>query len=76
MHIDYNQTLYSRVGDPIAYESVWAIIDDGCNSRCHREVWRQNAEAKMKVLGLHSHLAALERQLISIASERARQVEH
>ena len=35
------------VVDPIADDGVWAIIDDGCNSCCHGEVWRQNAEAKM-----------------------------
>ena len=28
------------------------MIDDGCNSCCHGGVWRQNAEAKMKVLRL------------------------
>ena len=39
--------------DPVADEDVWATIDDGCNSCCHGEVWRQNAETEMKVLGLH-----------------------
>ena len=39
--------------DPIADEGVWAIIDDGCNSCCDGEVWRQNVETMMKVLGLH-----------------------
>ena len=29
------------------------FVDDGCNSCFHGEVWRQNAEAKMQVLGLH-----------------------
>ena len=53
MHFKDNQTLNLRVVDPIAHEGVWAIIDDGCNSCCHGEVCRQNAEAKMKVLGLH-----------------------
>ena len=38
--------------DRIADEGVWAIMDDGCNSGCHGEVWRQNAEAKMNVLRL------------------------
>ena len=28
------------------------MIDDRCNSCCHGGVWRQNAEAKMKVLRL------------------------
>ena len=53
MHFDDNQTLSLRVVDPIADEGVWATIDDGCNSCCHGEVWRQNDEAKMKKLGLH-----------------------
>ena len=51
-HFNDNQTLSLRVVDPIADEGVWAIEDDGCNSCCHGEVWRQNAEAKMKVLRL------------------------
>ena len=29
---------------------ICAIIDDGCNSCCYGEVWRQNAATKMKVL--------------------------
>ena len=53
MHFNDNQTLSLRVVDPIADEGLWAIVDDGCNSCCHGEVQRQNAEAKMKVLGLH-----------------------
>ena len=48
MKFDDNRTLSLRVVDPIADEGVWAVIDDGCNSCCHGEVWRQNAEAKMK----------------------------
>ena len=52
MHFKDNQTLNLRVVDPIENEGVWAIIDDCCNSCCHLEVWRQSAEAKMKVLGL------------------------
>ena len=53
--MDFNdyQTRSLQVVDPIADEGVWAIIDDGCNSCCHGEVWRQNAEAKMKVLRLN-----------------------
>ena len=50
MHSNDNQTLSLRVVDPIADEGVWAITDDGCNSCCHGEVWRQNDEAKMQVL--------------------------
>ena len=45
-------TLSLRDVDPTADEGVWAIVDDGCNSCCHGEVWRQNAEATMKVLRL------------------------
>ena len=51
MHFKDNQTLNLRVVDPVADEGVWAIIDDGCNSCCHSEVLRHNAEANMKVLG-------------------------
>ena len=59
MHYKDNQTLNLRVVDPNADEGVWAMKDDGCTSCCHGEVWRQNAETKMKVLGLPSlHLAA------------------
>ena len=39
MHFRDNQTLNLRVVDPIENEGVWAIIDDGCNSCCHCEVW-------------------------------------
>ena len=52
MHYKDNQTLNLRVVDPNADEGVWAIKDYGCNICCHGEVWRQNAEAKMKVLRL------------------------
>ena len=40
MHFNDNQTLGRS-------------IHEGCNCCCHGEVWRQNAEAKMIVLGLH-----------------------
>ena len=53
IHFKDNQPLNLRVVDPIADEGVWAIIDDGCNSCCHGDVWRQNTEAKMNVLGIH-----------------------
>ena len=46
MHFKDTQTLNL---DPFADEGVWAISDNGCNSCCHGEVWRQNAETKMKV---------------------------
>ena len=52
MHSEDNQTLGLRAVDLIADDVVWANIDHGCNSCCHGEVWRQNAEVKMKVLGL------------------------
>ena len=52
MHFTDYQTVNLRVVDPIAHEGVWEMIDDGCNSCCHGGVWRQNAEAKMKVLRL------------------------
>ena len=55
MNFKDNQTLNLRVVDPNADEGVWSIIDDVCG-----EVWRQNAEAKMKVLGL---FGCTERQL-------------
>ena len=54
MHVNDDQTLSLRVVDPFVDEGVWAIIDDGCYSCCHGEVWRQNAEAKMKVLRLRN----------------------
>ena len=69
MHCDDNVALSLRVLDPIADDGVWAIIDDGCNSCCHGDVWRQNAEAKMKVFGPSSCTG---RQLLSMALERAR----
>ena len=53
IHFNDNQSLSLLVVDPIADDGVWAIIDDGCNTCCHSEVWRQNAETQMKVLGLH-----------------------
>ena len=53
MNFKDNQTLNLRVVDPIADEGVGAFTDDVCNICCHGEVWRQNAETKMKVMGLH-----------------------
>ena len=52
MHVKDNQTQKLREVDPIADEGIRAVKDDGCNSCCHGEVWRQNAEAKMSVLRL------------------------
>ena len=51
-----DQTLNLRVVDPVADERVWARRDDECNSCCHVEVWRQTAEAKMKVVGPSTHM--------------------
>ena len=53
MQTNDNQTLNLRVVDPIEDDGVWATVDEGRNSCCHGEVWRQNAEAKMKVLVFH-----------------------
>ena len=50
---DDNHTLSLRDVDPTAYDGVWAIVDDGCNSCSHNRARRQNAAAKTKVLGLH-----------------------
>ena len=41
--------------DPAAYDGVWAIMDDGCNSCSRSKAWRQNAEAKMKGFGTLLH---------------------
>ena len=53
IHFTDNQTLRLRVVDPIAEDRVWAIVDDGCDGCGNGEVWRENAETKIKVLGLH-----------------------
>ena len=61
--IDFNdnQTLSLRVVDPIADEGVWAITDNVCNSCCHGEVWRQNAEATIESLAPSTHLGTQKR---------------
>ena len=33
-----------RVVDPLEDEGIDAIIDDACNSCCHGELWRENAD--------------------------------
>ena len=68
VHSEDNQTLSLRKVDPIADDGVWAIIDDGCNCCCLDEVWRQNADAKMK-------FGCTGRRLLSTAQERAQQTE-
>ena len=46
MHEDDQQTQTPRVVDPILDEGVWAIVDDGCNSCCHGELWRSTPKTK------------------------------
>ena len=45
-----------RVVDPLKDESVWATVDDACNSCCHGSVWRENAEDKWKKKGFKCYL--------------------
>ena len=52
-HSEDDITLSLRDVDSTADDGVWAILDDGCNSCSRSKAWRQNAEAKMKVFGLH-----------------------
>ena len=54
MHEDDQQLQTRRVVDPILDERVWAIVDDGCNSCCHGELWRRNAENKTHHKGLRA----------------------
>ena len=35
-----------REVDVMEDESVWAILDEGCDTTCHSRQWRENAEAK------------------------------
>ena len=35
-----------REVDIMEHESVWATLDEGCNTTCHSRQWRENAEAK------------------------------
>ena len=67
LHFNDNQTLSLRVADPIADDNVWAIIDEGCNSCCHGELWRQKGLTLFGCIG---------RQLLSMALEPARPVEN
>ena len=46
MHEHDKQSRTLRPVDPIMDEGVWVIVDDGCISCCHGEVWRRNAESK------------------------------
>ena len=41
IYFNDDQTLSLRDVDPISDDSVSAIVDDGCSSCCHGEVWRQ-----------------------------------
>ena len=45
------QAMDLPVVDPLKDEGVWAIIDDACNSCCHGEMWRRNAEKKWARIG-------------------------
>ena len=74
MHSDDNQTLSRRDVGPTAHDGVWAIIDDGCNSCSHSEVWRKNAEAAVKVLVFILPYCTKGRQL-SKAQEGAQRME-
>ena len=51
-HSEENPTPSLRVVDLVANDSVRSIIDDGCISCFLSEMWRQDVEVKMKVLGL------------------------
>ena len=53
MHVNDHQTPNLLVVDPIADEGVWAIINKGVTVVVMVKSGRQNAEAKMKGLGLH-----------------------
>ena len=35
-----------REVDIMTDNSVWAVLDEGCNATCHSKAWRENAEAK------------------------------
>ena len=75
MHPEDNQTLCLRDVDLTAYDGVWAIIDDRCNSCSRSKAWRESAEAKMKVLGLHPTSLQQRRRPLSMAQEGARRME-
>ena len=40
-----------RVVDPLTDDGIWAVVDEGCNSCTHSEVWRKNLEMKCDKLG-------------------------
>ena len=48
------QAVNLRVVDCLKDEGVWAIIDEGCNSGCHGQRWRENADIKFEKLGFKS----------------------
>ena len=56
-HVDKNATNL-RVVDPLTDPHVWAIVDEGCNSGCHGELWHKNALEKWKRMGYQSYLAS------------------
>ena len=45
------QPTHLPVIDTRLHEGVWALIDEGCNTCCHGELWRKNAEMKFRRLG-------------------------
>ena len=55
--------------------STALVFPKATHSCCHGEVWRQNAEAKMKTFLAFTLFGCTGRQLLSMASERARRVE-
>jgi hypothetical protein len=50
------QTKKLRVVDAFDDEEVWIIVDDVCNSCCHGEYWRIDAEKKFMRLGFKTIL--------------------
>ena len=42
--------------DPYTDPGVWAIVDDGCNSCCFSDAWKQNADWKWRIKGFAAYL--------------------
>lgn len=34
-----------------ADKDIWAVLDSGCNTACHGEVWARNAQTNLADLG-------------------------
>ena len=45
--------------DPLRDDHVYAMLDEGCNSTCHGEKWRIDAEKKLEKLGFRAKAAPL-----------------